>query len=59
MQPALKDEHSEHVKSVIDETKLTNKALNVNTMFINGVNITRHVAVKWWLRLVINERHTN
>lgn len=55
----MKDEHSEHVKSVIDETKLTNKALNVNTMFINGVNITRHVAVKWWLRLVINERHTN
>lgn len=32
--------------TLIDEAKLTNRALNVNTMFINDVNITKHVALK-------------
>lgn len=30
---------------LIDEAKLTNRALNVNTMFINDVNITKHIAL--------------
>lgn len=31
---------------LIDETKLTNGALNINTSFINKVNITKHTATK-------------
>lgn len=30
---------------LIDEAKLTNRALNVNTMFINDVNITKHIVL--------------